>query len=85
MELKTWIFKVDNSEYNHLLTLAKAYPTHQKIAISHDFKITIISQTQVNSLARQIFATLWLGTDKRILFSSQKTSKISAYINVKRS
>lgn len=52
MELKTWTFKVDNSEHNHPLTFAKAHPTHQKIAMSDDSKITIISQTQVNSSAR---------------------------------
>ena len=35
-------------------------------------KITIVSQTQVNSSARQILATLWLGTDEENLLFKPK-------------
>ena len=62
--METLTFQIDNLEHNHPLILLGAHPIHQKKAITENDKMTIVSQTQVNSLAQQILATLRLGTDE---------------------
>ncbi len=63
-ELKTWTFQRDNNERNHPLTFPGAHSIYRKKVMTDNEKMTIVSQTQVNSSARQILATLRLGTDK---------------------
>lgn len=50
-KLETWTFQIDNPEHNHPPTLPGANPTHQKKAMTDNVKMSIVSQTQVNSLA----------------------------------
>ena len=63
-KLETWSFQIDNLEHKHPLTLPGANPTHRKKAMTDNVKMTIVSQTQVNSSARQILAPLRLGIDE---------------------
>ena len=48
-ELETWTFQINNLEHNHSPTLSGGHPTHRKKAMTDNTKMTIISQTQVNS------------------------------------
>ena len=63
-ELETWMFQIDNSEHNYPPTLPGAHPTYRKKAMTDNAKMTIVSQTQVNSSAQQILANLRLGIDE---------------------
>ena len=71
-ELKTWTFQRVNNERNHPLTFPGAHSIYRKKAMTDNDKMTIVSQTQANSSARQILATLRLGTDKENLLFKPK-------------
>lgn len=60
-ELETWTIDIKCSEHNHPPTLAGAHPTHRRAAMTTDVKTQIVSQSQVDAPARQIFC---LGMDE---------------------
>ncbi len=57
-------------------TLPGAHPTNQKKGMTGNAKMTIVSQTQVNSSVRQILPTLQLGTDAHIDDIFEQTERL---------
>lgn len=67
-EQNTWAVEIKYGNHNHLLTLTRANLTYWKIAITDNIKLKIVTQTQINTSAQQIFLFIHLRTDKENLF-----------------
>lgn len=63
-EQNTWTIKINCGDHNHPPTLAGAYATHKRAAITDDIKLKIDTQTQVDASAWQILSSIRLGTDE---------------------